>query len=77
MKIWRKSPLTGKMNTMELDVTEAQVGELAMRDRRTIQEIFPNLPADEREFLLSGYTPADWDAMFKPEEDDDATRTGS
>jgi hypothetical protein len=26
--------------------------------------VFPNLNADEREFLMTGYTPDDWDAML-------------
>lgn len=35
----------------------------------TIQSIFPELDATEREFLLTGYTQADWDRMFPPEEE--------
>ena len=30
------------------------------QERRLIQDIFPNLNDDEREFIMTGYTPADW-----------------
>ena len=30
------------------------------KERRLIQDIFPNLNEDEREFIMTGYTPADW-----------------
>jgi hypothetical protein len=29
------------------------------------QDAFPNLTNDQREFLISGTTPAEWDEMFK------------
>lgn len=32
-----------------------------------IQDAFPQLTDDEREFILTGLTPEDWDAIF-PEE---------
>jgi hypothetical protein len=70
MKISRISPLTHQDNTMDLDVTDAQLAELASWPRRKIQDIFPNLAPDEREFLLTGYTQEDWDKMF-PEGDDE------
>jgi hypothetical protein len=31
---------------------------------RLIQEVFPELSADEREFMISGIHPACWDDMF-------------
>ena len=66
MLIERRSPLTGKWNTMELDVTQAQLDEMALpgSQRRYVQDIFPNLSQAEREFIKTGYTPEDWDAMF-------------
>ena len=47
---------------MDLPVTEEQMqrynrGELAQR-------VFPNLSADEREFIISGATADIWDVMF-------------
>ena len=73
MLVARISPLTGKLNTMELDVTQAQLDEMfmPMTRRRFVQDIFPNLNNAEREFIKTGYTPEDWETMF-PEENEDA-----
>ena len=62
MKITRSSSLTGETATKEIDVTAAQIaswegGELA-------QNAFPNADSDEREFIMTGYTDYDWNAMF-------------
>ena len=63
MKITNTSPLTGKLNAMEIDCTLDQIKEY-MEGLRSVQAIFPNLNADEREFIMTGYTPSDWNAMF-------------
>jgi hypothetical protein len=56
---------------MDLPVTQDQLDEFASRFRaRLIQDIFPDLSAEEREFIKTGYTSEDWDAMFPPEEDE-------
>lgn len=34
---------------------------------KLIQHAFPSLTADEREFILTGMTPEEWDAMTKEE----------
>lgn len=62
MIISRTCPLTGMLIEMDLPVTEEQMqrynrGELAQR-------VFPNLSADEREFIISGATADVWDVMF-------------
>jgi hypothetical protein len=66
MIITRKSPLTGEVNTMEIDVTEAQIQ--AWKDGTLIQVAMPHLSAVEREFIMTGYTDADWKAIFADEE---------
>lgn len=67
MLITRRSPLTGKETTMDLDVTQEQMDEFALpgSQRRLVQSVFPNLTPDQREFIKTGYTQEDWDAMFK------------
>ena len=62
VKVERTSPLTGNVNKMYLDITQEQVEEWnsPAQERRLIQDIFPNLNEDEREFIMTGYTPADW-----------------
>jgi hypothetical protein len=68
MLITRRSPLTGKVNTLDLPVTQAQLDEFQARNRgRLIQQIFPDLTSSQREFIKTGYTQADWDALFPPE----------
>lgn len=68
MKITRKSMLTGKEGTMDLDVTEEQVRQWQEGDE-VIQVVFPNLKAEEREFLLTGILPDEWKATFGEEEE--------
>lgn len=34
-----------------------------------LQDAMPNLSADQREFLLTGYTAADWDEVFGKEDE--------
>ena len=59
--VYRKSPLTKKINEMKLDVTQEQLDEFYYDpNRRLIQEIFPQLSEVEREFLQTGYTADDW-----------------
>lgn len=63
MKITKTSSLTGVEHTQEIDVTFAQLWQI---DNRTdlVQRIVPNLPASEREFLLSGITDEEWIRAF-------------
>ena len=35
---------------------------------KSVQHAFPTLNADQREFLLSGMTPEEWDATFGKED---------
>lgn len=56
MMITMVSPHSGQSNTMELDITPEQWAEWQRPapQRRLVQEIFPNLSASEREFLMTG-----------------------
>lgn len=67
MVIAKTSMFTGIKNTMTLDVTREQITEFKTSARRSIQEIFPNLAPHEREFLLTGTTPEEWNAVFEKE----------
>ena len=62
VEVTRISPLTGNVNKMYLDISQEQIAEwnAPAEERRLIQDIFPNLNDDEREFIMTGYTPADW-----------------
>jgi hypothetical protein len=61
MLITRTNPFTGKDNTRDLDVTEAQM--IAYYEEGVLlQNAFPNLSADDREFIKTGID--NWDEMF-------------
>jgi hypothetical protein len=66
MLVHRASPMTGVVNTMDIDITDEQWADY-VHSRRPIQHVLPHLPPEEREFLISGYTPDDWRKMFPPE----------
>ena len=66
MKITRVSPLTGRSTTLDINVSDEQIKE--WENGGLIQDIMPNLTADEREFIISGCTPSDFDVLFPPEE---------
>ena len=59
ISITRRSPLTGKINTMSLDISEGAL--LAWSSGMMIQDAMPNLGADEREFVMTGITPYEWE----------------
>jgi len=62
MNITRTSPLTGEIATREIDVTAAQI--VSWEGGELVQNAFPNTTPSEREFIKSGYTDSDWNAMF-------------
>jgi hypothetical protein len=47
---------------MDIPCTLEQYG--AWQDGTLIQEAMPNLTPDEREFLITGITPWEWDEVF-------------
>lgn len=63
-----RSVFTGKTNQMDLPVTPEQINEWKISGR-VIQEALPMLNADQREFLLSGSTPEEWDEVFGGDEE--------
>lgn len=62
MKITRKSNLTGIERTLDLDATEDQLA--SWENGTSIQNAFPNLSADDREFILTGMTAGEWNSLF-------------
>ena len=70
MKVTVESLWTGKSHTADLNITQAQFDEFTCPHRtRMVQDIFPNLTPDEREFLMTGAIPSEWEEMFgKPED---------
>lgn len=62
MLITRKSMFTGKVRTLDVSCTEEQLE--AWRNGQLIQVAMPNVPADLREFLITGTTPEEWNEIF-------------
>jgi hypothetical protein len=69
MLISRISPLTGQTNQLNLPVTIQQL--LAWEKGGLIQNVMPNLSDDEREFLLTGLTSADWETLCQDRKADE------
>ena len=64
--ITRKSMFTGNLNTMEIPMTQEafQLAEARWQMGELIQNAFPKLNADQREFIKTGCTPAEWERVF-------------
>tara|TARA_Y100000034_G_C6571462_1_gene247693 strand:+ start:311 stop:505 length:195 start_codon:yes stop_codon:yes gene_type:complete len=56
---------TGNTATREIPVTQAELDDWA--SGTLIQNAMPSLSADDREFLMTGATPEEWDEMFPDE----------
>jgi len=67
MIVRRRSPLTGEVNDLDLPITLEQYQR--WRDGDLIQRVFPDLTADQREFLKTGTYPGEWDVYFAKRED--------
>lgn len=65
MKITKRDPFSGKTNTMDLDITQEQLNR--WHGGELIQDVFTQLNADQREFLMTGIMPYSWDKAFKRE----------
>ena len=69
MKITRKSILTGIERTLEVPVTEEQLAKYES-GMVLAQVAFPDLTPDQREFIMTGVTPEEWDEAFGDDEND-------
>jgi hypothetical protein len=63
MLISRRSELTGKYHTREISVTEGQLSD--WKSGMLIQQAMSNLSIDDREFIMTGAMPEEWDEMCK------------
>jgi hypothetical protein len=69
MKITKRSPLTGEMNTLDLPVTDEQIA--VWKAGALIQNVMPHLTLDQAEFLISGVYPGEWGVTVpEPEEEE-------
>jgi hypothetical protein len=62
MLIAKTSSLTSRTHEMEIDVSDKQIA--LWMEGALIQDVMPDLSPDEREFLMTGITPAEWNEAF-------------
>lgn len=63
MLITRRSPFSQVENTIDLDITPEQLARYE-NGEELIQNVFPNLSPEHREFIMTGITPEEWNATF-------------
>jgi len=63
VQITKTSQISGQEHTMDLPVTQAEIDRWKKTGAH-VQNVFPHLNADQREFLMTGITPEEWEATF-------------
>ena len=71
IQVTRQSIITKKINTMELPITQEHLDIYETVGDILIQDAFPNLDAEQREFILTGITPQEWNDTFGGDEDEE------
>jgi hypothetical protein len=69
MIIEMRSILTGKMSSMDINITVQELLDFTNGVSGLAQEAFPHLSRDEREFIISGIHPVEWNELFGELED--------
>lgn len=62
MLVYRTNILTDEVKSMDLPVTQKQL-DIYENTNTLVQDVFPDLTADQREFLISGMTPSDFNLL--------------
>lgn len=66
MKITKRDPFTGEINTVDIPISAGQYEAWAAGT--SIQNAAPQLSADHREFIISGIPPGKWGEYVGEEE---------
>jgi len=61
MIVTRKNIFTGQSRSLDLDVTQEQLNRWQGGEK--IQNVFPHLSVDEREFLMTGIIGEEWNEL--------------
>ena len=72
MLLTKISGMTRKEHTREIPLTEEEftAALIKWQGGALITDAFPTLSADDREFIMTGITPEEWNAAFPPQEDE-------
>ena len=62
VRITKTSMLSGLQSSMDLPVRQGHIDHWL--GGALIQDAMPHLDADQREFLMTGITPAEWNEVF-------------
>jgi len=68
VQVTRESSLDGKIRTMEIPLTEAEFATAWWKwynGNVLIQDAFPTLTPDQREFIKTGITEEQWAEVFQ------------
>tara|TARA_Y100001970_G_C14250821_1_gene871730 strand:- start:3228 stop:3428 length:201 start_codon:yes stop_codon:yes gene_type:complete len=65
MLITKTSILSGKTRTKEINVNQSQIDKWVAG--MLIQNAMPEISVDDREFIMTGITPEEWDSTFNEE----------
>lgn len=71
--VTRTSRLTGQESTMRLPVSPRRIFDwydTPLPERPYVQDAFPDLDAGQREFLVTGITPDEWERVIGDEPDE-------
>ena len=70
-KLTKKSMLTGNISSRMIAASSQDIQNWLHQNATgcapLIQEAFPDLSADDREFILTGTTPEEWNTTFPDE----------
>lgn len=69
LTVVKLSYLTGKQNQMVLPVTQEQISR--WEGGELVQDVFPDLDENQREFLITGITPDEWENALGVDDDND------
>tara|TARA_R110002020_G_scaffold2751_10_gene12950 strand:- start:1227 stop:1415 length:189 start_codon:yes stop_codon:yes gene_type:complete len=61
--------LSGVVRTLDLPVTAEQIDRYLIGGE-LLQNVFSNLPKDQREFIKTGITQEEWDETFAEDQDE-------
>lgn len=71
VKIETTCPICGKVHFVEVDEDKLDLAEMVIGREIHAQTAFPDMPAPERELLITGIDNECWQKLFGQEEDED------
>lgn len=74
MLITKTSMYSGIEHTIDIPITKEEY-ENFINGSIHVQNAFPNLTPDEREFLMTGITREEWNEIFYDDEEDETDMT--